>query len=106
MGLCIHIRICRSAAKLAYSNAQAVLDGKPLGGIPVIPEHNAVDLEHDIKVLYDLSKQLRSRRSQAGFLGSESLRITFTLDERGHPIDCGSYKKSEANDIVEEASPC
>ena len=70
--------------------------------MPVTPEHNAIDIEHDIKILNDLAKQLRSRRAQAGFLSSESLRITFKLDDHGLPIDCGAYQKNEANDIVEE----
>lgn len=79
-----------------------MVDGKPLGNIPVIPDHNAADIGHDIKILVDLAKQLRDRRSQVGFLNGPSLKLTFKLDDRGHPIDCGTYQDSEANSIVEE----
>ena len=67
----------RSAAKLSYTDAQNVIDGKPLGEVPVIPEHNAADIAHDIKILDDLAKQLRERRFQNGAIGSESLDLKF-----------------------------
>ncbi|OBZ70401.1 DIS3-like exonuclease 2 [Grifola frondosa] len=42
--------IIRSAAKLSYNDAQAVIDGKTLGSA-VDPEHNAADIAHDIKFM-------------------------------------------------------
>ncbi|KAL4241972.1 DIS3-like exonuclease 2 [Abortiporus biennis] len=94
--------IVKSATKLKYDTAQAVIEGKALGDTPVIPEHNAADIEHDIKNLNDLAKQLRSRRLQAGCLNNETMRLTFKLDESGLPIDCEPYNHSDANDLVEE----
>ena len=41
----------RSAAKLSYTNAQDVIDGKGLGDVSVIPEHEASAIEGDIKLL-------------------------------------------------------
>ena len=41
----------RSATKLSYANAQAVIEGKTLGDVPVIPEHDAAAIAHDVKVL-------------------------------------------------------
>ena len=94
----------RSATKLSYSNCQDVIDGKPLGEVPVIPEHNAADIAHDIKILDELAKQLRERRFQNGAITSESNSIKFTLDDNGHPTDCGSEERTEANMLVEEVS--
>jgi protein SSD1 len=47
----VNYLVSRSAAKLGYKNAQDVIDGKTLGDVPVIPEHDASAIEHDIKLL-------------------------------------------------------
>ena len=86
----------------SYHEAQNVIDGKPLGGVPVSPEHDASALEHDIKSLFELAKQLRERRFQGGALGGESLRLSFTLDENGMPTDCGSDDRNDAQNLIEE----
>lgn len=70
--------------------------------MPVIPEHNASDVAHDIKVLHDIATQLRARRFQNGCVKTHSLRLTFKLDDNGMPIDCGQYQRSEANNLIEE----
>ena len=41
----------RSAGQLAYRNVQDVIDGKSLGNVPIAPEYEAGDIEHDIKLL-------------------------------------------------------
>ncbi|KAI5826729.1 SSD1 protein [Schizophyllum commune Tattone D] len=94
--------IIRSAAQLSYANAQDVIEGRVLGDVPVIPEHNAVDIEHDIRVLYDIAKELRKQRFENGALSLESLSLSFKLDETGKPIDCGQRTRVEANDLIEE----
>lgn len=94
----------RSAAKLTYGDAQDIIEGKILGQVPVTPEHNAADIAHDIRTLNDLATQLRSRRLQGGCLSTDSLRLTFKLDENGLPVDCNQEERSEANNLVEEVS--
>ncbi|KAL0949499.1 hypothetical protein HGRIS_009553 [Hohenbuehelia grisea] len=94
--------VIRSAAKLAYANAQDVIEGKSLGSVPVAPEHPASDIEHDIKILQDLAKQMRAHRFENGALSTESLRLTFKLDEYGFPLDCGQEVRRDANCLVEE----
>ncbi|KAI0677605.1 RNB-domain-containing protein [Trametes maxima] len=94
--------IIKSAAKLSYDDARNVIEGKPLGDVPVIPEHDAAGISHDIKVLDDIAKQLRARRFQNGCVKSHSLRLKFKLDEQGLPIDCGPYERTEAHNLVEE----
>ena len=92
----------RPAVQLTYGHAQSVIDGKPLGDVPVIPEHNAADIEHDIKILDDLAKQMRERRFQGGAISTEHNEVAFKLDETGMPIDCGTAEPTEANNLVEE----
>ncbi len=96
--------IYRSAAKLAYDDAQSVIEGKTLGNVAIAPEHNAEDIAHDIKILDDLAKQMRERRFQNGAIGGESLDLTFKLDDNGLPVDCGSQERTEANSLIEEVS--
>ncbi|THG99306.1 hypothetical protein EW026_g3016 [Hermanssonia centrifuga] len=94
--------IIKSAAKLAYDDAQSVIEGKTLGNVAIAPEHNAEDIAHDIKILDDLAKQMRERRFQNGAIGGESLDLTFKLDDNGLPVDCGSQERTEANSLIEE----
>ncbi|EIM88459.1 RNB-domain-containing protein [Stereum hirsutum FP-91666 SS1] len=94
--------IIKSAAKLTYNNAQDVIEGKPLGDVVVIPEHDASAIEHDIKALNDLAKELRTRRFENGALALESPRLTFKLGADGLPIDCSQYARFDAHELVEE----
>lgn len=92
----------RSAAKLSYHDAQNVIEGKVLGGVAVTPEHNASDIEHDIRNLEELAKRLRVQRFESGTLSLESLRLAFDLDENGIPVDCGQYRQTDANFLIKE----
>lgn len=47
----VDIALYRSSAKLSYANAQDVINGKGLGSVPIVPEHNAAAIEGDIKLL-------------------------------------------------------
>lgn len=94
----------RSAAQLHYSDVQNVIEGKTLGGVAVAPEHDASALEHDIKALYDLARQLRERRFQGGALNGQSFKLSFSLDDDGMPTDCGSDDRNEAQNLVEEVT--
>ncbi|KAI0268262.1 RNB-domain-containing protein [Gloeopeniophorella convolvens] len=94
--------IIKSAAKLSYGVAQGVLDGKPLGDVPVIPEHDASAVENDVKLLYDLAQTLRTRRFQNGALSLESPRLSFKLNAAGLPVDCSRKESLDSNNLVEE----
>jgi protein SSD1 len=82
-----------------------VIEGKLLGGVPVTPEQDAAGIEHDIRVLQDLAKQMRARRFQNGALASESLKLSFKLDDNGMPVDCWQYERTDANEMIEEVCP-
>ena len=92
----------KSSAQLSYENAQDVIDGKVLGGVPVAPEHDASAIEHDIKILHDIAKVLKERRFKNGALSADIPKLTFTLDESGRPIDCDQSVPSDSNSLIQE----
>jgi len=94
--------IIRSAAKLAYPDAQRVIDGQSLGDVQIDSGHHASDIERDIQVLQVIAKQLRSQRFQNGALSLDSPSLSFKLDDEGLPTDCGQYERTEANTMIEE----
>ncbi|KAH7887691.1 SSD1 protein [Phlebopus sp. FC_14] len=94
--------IIKSAAKLSYADAQNIIDGHLLNDTVVVSEHSASAIEHDVKVLHGIAKQLRAKRFQDGALSLSSTRLTFTLDENGLPRDCEQAIHNEANELVEE----
>ncbi|KAJ3821984.1 SSD1 protein [Lentinula raphanica] len=94
--------IIRTATQLSYEDAQNVIEGKTLGEVPVTPEHNAIDIEHDIKILHGLAKKLRQERYNNGALVLESLQLQFKLDDTGIPIDCWQRERNDAQELIEE----
>ena len=100
--LLVNVRSTRSTAKLAYTDAQRVIEGKVLGDVSVTPEHDAAGIAHDIKVLEGLAKKLRVARFANGALSLQPLRLSFQLDGNGLPTDCGQYERTDANELVEE----
>jgi protein SSD1 len=92
----------KSSAQLSYETAQDVIDGKVLGGVPVAPEHDASAIEHDIKILHDITKVLRERRFKNGALSTDTPKLGFTLGESGKPIDCDQLVSNDAHSLVQE----
>jgi len=90
-----------SVARLAYQDAQRVIEGKLLGAAQSVA-HDALHIGQDINILQSLASKLRAQRFQNGALSRESLSLSFKLDENGLPIDCGQYEHTEANYLVEE----
>lgn len=84
---------------------QNVIEGKPLGDVLIVPEHDVVDLAYDIKVLSDLSQQLRRERFRNGALSLDSLELKFQLDEEGLPSDCGECEVLDSYHMIEEVGP-
>lgn len=87
---------------MTYEDAQNIIEGRVLGGVTVAPEQTTSDIEHDIRLLESLAKKLRAQRFENGALSTESLRLSFKLDESGMPVDCGQYERTDANDLIEE----
>lgn len=94
--------IIKSAAKLAYADAQNVIEGKPLGAVPVDDAFKAKDIEQDIKTLHNITQIFRDARFKNGALASESAKLSFSLDENGLPTDCLQYQRADAHKLIEE----
>jgi len=94
--------VIKSSAQLSYENAQDVIDGKVLGGVPVAPEHEASAIEHDIKILHDIATVLKERRFKGGAIFTDTPKLAFTLDEFGRPTDCDQSASNDANSLVQE----
>jgi protein SSD1 len=95
-------KTARSIAKLAYSDAQRVIDGQPLGELLADPSHKPTDVASDILLLRGLASKLRAERFSNGTLALESSKLSFTLDDDGMPADCGQYDRTESNFLIEE----
>lgn len=95
-------RICSSKAKLAYSDAQAVIDSDALPEGKVEDEELRKGIEEDVKALAHIAKQLRARRFDSGALRIDNVKVSFRLDEFGVPIDAREYVRKEANELIEE----
>ncbi|KAI9013738.1 hypothetical protein CLU79DRAFT_871287 [Phycomyces nitens] len=94
--------IIKSCAKLAYDDAQSVIDGKRLPSTVELTGQTADSVEADIIHLYKLSKHMRSRRFENGALSMNSIRLSFNLDENGDPIGVWIYEIKESNRLIEE----
>ncbi|EPT03775.1 hypothetical protein FOMPIDRAFT_49092 [Fomitopsis schrenkii] len=93
--------IIKSSARFAYKDASALLAGQTLA-FEHAPEYGLDDYVKDLKVLNDLARQLRTRRYDSGCIRTESLKLTFKLDEDGMPIDCEPYQRGDAHHLIEE----
>ena len=98
--------IIRSAAKLAYQDAQNVIEGKGLGNVNIGGNHTGSAVEEDVRLLWSLAKQLRETRFKNGALSSESLKLKFQLDEAGLPHDCSEQERMDSNFLIEEVRAC
>ncbi len=93
--------IIRSCAKLAYADAQKVIEG---GELPEdkIKEHKSKDIADDILVLHQLAQKMRARRFEGGALRIDNVKLSFRLDEDGLPTDAGIYSSYDAHRLIEE----
>ncbi|RUS28502.1 hypothetical protein BC938DRAFT_481810 [Jimgerdemannia flammicorona] len=94
--------IIQSCSKLSYDAAQSVIDGNGLPEDIVFYGQEKSDVEKDIKMLYELSKQLRDARFKNGALSMNSVKLSFELDSEGQPINVSVSEKKESNRLVEE----
>lgn len=93
--------IIKSCAKLAYDDAQKVIDGGKLE--KEVDEFPVKEIENDIKLLQSLASKIRSRRFSDGALKIDNVTLSFKLDdETGQPIDCAPKMATAANALIEE----
>ncbi|KAI9249337.1 hypothetical protein EDC94DRAFT_527806 [Helicostylum pulchrum] len=98
--------VIKSCAKLAYEDAQSVIDGQGLPATIAIKQYLPVQIEQDIEFLYKLSKQMRGRRFANGALSINSIRLSFKLNDLGEPCEVSIYEQKEANRLIEEFMLC
>ncbi|GAA5977778.1 hypothetical protein JCM10908_005093 [Rhodotorula pacifica] len=94
--------VINSKAKLAYSDAQEVIDKDALPEGKVEDVDLRKGIEDDVKMLAAIAKQLRARRFDSGALRIDNVKVSFRLDEFGLPVDAREYERKEANELIEE----
>jgi protein SSD1 len=94
--------IIKSCAKLAYSDAQKIIDGDSAVDASKVSGHSAEEVAADIMTLHNLAVKMRARRFEAGALRIDNVKLSFSLDEAGLPTDAVPYQTKEANRLVEE----
>ncbi|KAK8854520.1 hypothetical protein IAR55_003259 [Kwoniella newhampshirensis] len=94
--------IIKSCGKLSYADAQGVVDGGSLESRKVTGTFAVSEVEADIKLLHDLATKIKTKRIEAGAMLANKLKVSFELDDQGRPIDCETYRRTQANTLVEE----
>ena len=73
--------VIRSCAKLAYEDAQCLIDDKDLSGVDVAKPHTLEDVSRSVKIMNMLAVQLREKREQRGALRLDQPKLCFTLNK-------------------------
>ncbi|KAI8980422.1 hypothetical protein BDB01DRAFT_724964 [Pilobolus umbonatus] len=98
--------VIKSCAKLAYEDAQCVIEKKGLPTTVKVKEFAVSEVEQDIEYLYQLSKHMRGRRFENGALSINSIKLNFELNELGEPCNISIYEQKDANRLIEEFMLC
>lgn len=94
-------KICRTVIcsnhRLAYEQAQAILDGKK-----DLDSNMVAELSEPLCVLNDLAQILRKKRFEHGAINFETPEVRFVLDKEGNPSEIMFHRSTEANFLIEE----
>ncbi|WWD19349.1 hypothetical protein CI109_103808 [Kwoniella shandongensis] len=94
--------IIKSCGKLSYADAQGVVSGGSLERTKVADAYPVSEIEADIRLLHDLATKIKTKRIEAGAMLANKLKVSFELDDEGKPVDCNTFRRTEANSLVEE----
>ncbi|GAN05030.1 RNB-domain-containing protein [Mucor ambiguus] len=94
--------VIKSCAKLAYEDAQNVIEDHGLPKTASVKSFSVSEVEQDIKYLFAISKQMRERRFSNGALSINSIRLSFKLNDLGEPCGVSIYEQKDANRLIEE----
>jgi len=95
--------VIRSCAKLAYEDAQCLIDDKDLTGVDVAKPHTLEDVSRSVKIMNMLAVQLREKREQRGALRLDQPKLCFTLNkETGLPDGFKLHEHRLSNKMIEE----
>lgn len=93
--------IIKSCAKLAYADAQKVIEGGQLSK-EKLEAHRPKEIGDDILILHQLAQKMRARRFKTGALRIDNVKLSFKLDENGLPTDASVYCSYDAHRLIEE----
>lgn len=85
--------VIRSNRRMAYEEAQAVIDSGVSDG---------TDVAEAILALHGIATVLRAARYKSGAINFESQEVKFILDENAHPTGVYIKESKEANWLIEE----
>ena len=85
--------VIRSNRRMAYEEAQAVIDSGVSDG---------TDVANAILALHGIATVLRNQRYKSGAINFESQEVKFILDENAHPTGVYIKESKEANWLIEE----
>jgi len=95
--------VIRSCAKLAYEDAQCLIDDRDLTGVDVARPHTLEDVSRSVKIMNNLAVQLREKREQRGALRLDQPKLCFTLNkETGLPDGFKLHEHRLSNKMIEE----
>jgi len=101
--------VIRSCIKLSYDHAQRMIDSDETNDISpeefpeIYGQFPFAVIASKVKLLYGISKFLRSRRFENGALRLDQPKLAFTLDGKtGMPSGCYVYQYKDSNRMIEE----
>ena len=95
--------VIRSCAKLAYEDAQCLIEAGTVTGVEVAAPHNLQQVGSSVRILNDLAVKLRKRREQSGALRLDQPKLCFTLNsETRLPDGFKLHQHRDSNKMIEE----
>ena len=95
--------VIRSCAKLAYEDAQCLLEGRAVPELAVAAPHTTDQVAAAVSTLNKLAVILRERREQAGALRLDQPKLCFTLNrDTGLPDGFYVHEHRDSNKLIEE----
>lgn len=98
--------VIRSAARLTYKQAFAILTGKESAPVPMsVPdrtEHVPAHIAARLREAWELASLLRKNRFAAGSLDLDFPEVKVWLDERGQPVRLEKVENDVSHQLIEE----
>ncbi|KXN68223.1 RNB-domain-containing protein [Conidiobolus coronatus NRRL 28638] len=95
--------VIKSCGKLAYEDAQEVIEGRHLpSDVTIYGDHDVSKIEQNIMHLFNLSQKMRKRRFDSGAVQVNRFRLSINLDQDGFPESFYTYQGKESNKLIEE----
>lgn len=96
--------VIRSAAQLAYEDAQRFIEGTYTASPDDTPDKVALmkRIGETIERLDFFAKRMRKQRYENGSVSLDSPKLAFTLDEEQNPIGVRTYERKDSHMMVEE----